>query len=65
MATAPDPYVRYSFTMRIAEARQRARAYFKEFPKETFETIVEHHEDFQGSNIRVTMRRLKVPRPSP
>ncbi|UYO50351.1 hypothetical protein KQX64_07190 [Rhodopseudomonas palustris] len=30
--------------------------------KESYETVVEHHEEIQGSNIRVTMRRLKEPR---
>lgn len=58
-----DPYVRYTFTKRVAEARQRAREYFEEFPHETYETVVEHHERLhQGGNIRVTMKRLREPR---
>lgn len=60
----PDPFVRYRFTMRVREARQRARDYFAEFPSAIYETVVEHHEVLhQGENVRVTMRRLKQPRP--
>lgn len=58
-----DPYVRYTFTMRYGEARRRAQDYFREFPKDLYETVVEHHENLgQGQNFRVIMKRLREPK---
>jgi hypothetical protein len=48
--------------MPVRGGRERAREYFRHFPKDIYDTAVEHHEHLgQGQNFRVTMKRLREP----
>jgi hypothetical protein len=56
----PDPYVREKFTRNLIHARQLAREYFEQYPKDRYETKVE--TEIQSHNIEFTMKRLREPR---
>ena len=53
-AVPPDPYVREKFTRNIIAAREQAREYFKRYPKDRFETVVETWREIQSYNIEFT-----------
>jgi hypothetical protein len=57
-----DAYVRDKYTLTLNAARERARAYFQEFPKDRYETEIESWRNIQSSNIEFVMRRLREPR---
>lgn len=59
-AAAEDGYVRTTFTQRRDQARQTARAFLDEYPKEAYMSEVETWRELPGDEIEFTMRRLKT-----
>lgn len=59
-----DPYIRDKFTREVNHARQKAKDYFAQYPKDLFEAEVESWRDLKCSNIEFTMKRLREPKPS-
>jgi hypothetical protein len=49
---------------RVNHARQKAKDYFAQYPKDLFEAEVESWRDLGCSNIEFTMKRLREPKPS-
>ena len=57
-----DPYIRQKYTREHKAARELIREYFKEYPKELFETEVESWRLLQSENYEFTMKRLREPK---
>ena len=55
---APDGFVRETFSLPRREARDRARAFLKKFPKAAYMSEFEHWRELTGDTIEFTMRRL-------
>ncbi|MBO0663293.1 hypothetical protein LQ948_11675 [Jiella sp. MQZ9-1] len=53
-----DNFVRETFTMERAAARQKAREWFKKYPKAAYWTQVESWRQLPDQRIEFTMRRL-------
>lgn len=49
---------RETFTLARAEARQKARGYFAEFPKAAYMTEIESWRELADGRIEFTIRRL-------
>jgi hypothetical protein len=56
-----DPYIREKFTRNIIASREQAREYFKNYPKDRYETVVETWREVQSYNIEFVMKRLREP----
>jgi hypothetical protein len=56
--TAGDGYLRESFTLPRAAARERAQAFFARYPKAGYMSEVESWRELPGGDIEFTMRRL-------
>jgi hypothetical protein len=54
----PDGFVRETFSLPRQEARDKARAFLKKYPKEAYMTEVERWRELEGDAIEFTMRRL-------
>ena len=55
---APGRFVRETFCLEREAARQKARAWFAEWPKAAYWTEVENWRVLDGDRIEFTMRRL-------
>jgi hypothetical protein len=53
-----DGYLRETFTLPRAAARERAQAFFSRYPKAAYMSAVEHWRELPGGDIEFTMRRL-------
>jgi hypothetical protein len=53
-----DGYLRETFTLPRAAARERARAFFSRYPKAGYMSAVETWRELPGGDIEFTMRRL-------
>ncbi|WP_339031973.1 hypothetical protein WHZ78_22580 [Bradyrhizobium symbiodeficiens] len=53
-----DGYLRETFTLPRAAARERARAFFARYPKAGYMSAVETWRELPGGDIEFTMRRL-------
>lgn len=58
-SSAPDGFVRETFSLPRGEARDMARAFLKRYPKEAYMSEVEHWHELPGDAIEFTMRRLR------
>ncbi|UWU90421.1 hypothetical protein [Bradyrhizobium sp. CB1015] len=56
--TAGDGYLRETFTLPRAAARERAQAFFARYPKAGYMSEVETWRELPGGDIEFTMRRL-------
>jgi hypothetical protein len=54
----PDGFVRETFSLPRAEARDKARAFLKKYPVVAYMSEVEHWRELPGGAIEFTMRRL-------
>lgn len=59
-ASAPDGFVRETFSLPREEARARARAFLKSYPKAAYISEVERWRELPGGAIEFTMRRLRT-----
>jgi hypothetical protein len=57
-ASAPDGFVRETFSLPREEARARARAFLKSYPKAAYMSEVERWRELPGGAIEFTMHRL-------
>lgn len=53
-----DGYLRETFTLPRAAARERAHAFFARYPKAGYMSAVETWRELPGGDIEFTMRRL-------
>ena len=53
-----DGYLRETFTLPRAAARERAQAFFARYPKAGYMSVVETWRELPGGDIEFTMRRL-------
>ncbi|AWM02224.1 hypothetical protein [Bradyrhizobium amphicarpaeae] len=53
-----DGYLRETFTLPRAAARERAQAFFARYPKAGYMSVVESWRELPGGDIEFTMRRL-------
>lgn len=58
MAEHSDGYKRETFTLPVAEARARARAFLDRYPAAAYSSSVEHWRREPDGRITFTMRRL-------
>jgi hypothetical protein len=56
--TARDAYRRETFELPREAAREKAREFFKRFPKAAYMTEIESWRELPGDRIEFTMRRL-------
>ncbi len=56
---APDGFIRETFSLPRQEARDRARAFLKKYPKAAYMSEVERWRELPGNTIEFTMRRLR------
>ncbi|PPQ19161.1 hypothetical protein GA0061098_102275 [Bradyrhizobium shewense] len=56
--TVGDGYLRETFTLPRAAARERAQAFFARYPKAGYMSVVESWRELPGGDIEFTMRRL-------
>ena len=56
-----DPFVREKFTRERTAAKRLAARYFRNFPKDLYQTAVESWRHLQSQNIEFTMKRLREP----
>lgn len=56
--TAPDGFVRETFSLPRQEARAKARAFLKKYPAAAYMSEVEQWRELPGNAIEFTMRRL-------
>ncbi len=56
-----DPFVRQKFTKIRTAARQLAADYFKRFPKDRYQTEIEHWRYLRSDNVEFTIKRLREP----
>ena len=57
-SNAPDGFVRETFSLPRQQARDKARAILKKYPKAAYMTEVERWRELPGDAIEFTMRRL-------
>ena len=55
----PDGFVRETFSLPRGEARDKARAFLKKYPKAAYMSEVEQWRELPGDAIEFTMRRLR------
>lgn len=60
LAGRDDGYVRETFTQPRDQARQTARAFLDEYPKEAYMSEVETWRELPSGGIEFTMRRLRT-----
>jgi hypothetical protein len=60
-----EPYVRDKYTREQSTARQVALEYFKYYPKDRYDTVVESWRELHSQNIEFTMKRLREPKAKP
>ena len=53
-----DGYLRETFTLPRAAAREKAQAFFARYPKAGYMSAVENWRELPGGDIEFTMRRL-------
>jgi hypothetical protein len=58
-STALDGFIRETFSLPRQEARDRARAFLRKYPKAAYMSEVEHWRELPGDSIEFTMRRLR------
>jgi hypothetical protein len=58
-STAPDGFIRETFSLPRQEARERARDFLKKYPKAAYMSEVERWRELPGDAIEFTMRRLR------
>jgi hypothetical protein len=56
-----DPYIHEKYARTLFAARELARGYFEEYPKDRYDTKVETWREIQSYNIEFVMRRLREP----
>jgi hypothetical protein len=56
---ALDGFVRETFSLPRVEARDKARAFLKKYPKAAYMSEVEQWRELPGDAIEFTMRRLR------
>jgi hypothetical protein len=61
IAYAREASIREKFTRDLSFARQLAREYFRQCPKDRYATEVESWRQIQSQNIEFTMKRLREP----
>jgi hypothetical protein len=59
VCSAPDGFVRETFCLPREEARARAAAFLKSYPKAAYMSEVERWRELPGGVIEFTMRRLR------
>jgi hypothetical protein len=57
-STAPDGFIRETWSLPRQEARDKARAFLKKYPKAAYMSEVERWRELPGDAIEFTMRRL-------
>jgi hypothetical protein len=57
---APDGFLRETFSLPREEARAKAKAFLKAYPKAAYMTEVERWRELPGGAIEFTMRRLRT-----
>jgi hypothetical protein len=57
---APDGFLRETFSLPRDEARAKAKAFLKAYPKAAYMTEVERWRELPGGAIEFTMRRLRT-----
>jgi len=57
-AAARDSFRRETFALPRADAREKAREFFRRFPKAAYMTEIESWRELPGDRIEFTMRRL-------
>jgi len=57
---APDGFLRETFSLPREEARAKAKAFLKAYPKAAYMTEVERWRELPGGEIEFTMRRLRT-----
>jgi len=50
------------FTRDLSDARKIAREYFRQYPKNVYDSEVECWREIQSGNIEFTMKRLREPK---
>lgn len=55
-----DGYIREMYALPREDARKRARAFLKKYPKAAYMSEVEIWREMQGDWIEFTMRRLRT-----
>jgi hypothetical protein len=55
-----DGFVRETFSLPREEARAKARAFLKSYPKAAYMSEVERWRELPGGTIEFTMRRLRT-----
>jgi hypothetical protein len=55
---ARDSFRRETFALPRADAREKAREFFRRFPKAAYMTEIESWRELPGDRIEFTMRRL-------
>jgi hypothetical protein len=55
----PDGFVRETFSLPREQARARAKAFLKSYPKAAYMSEVERWRELPGGTIEFTMRRLR------
>jgi hypothetical protein len=58
--SAPDGFVRETYALPREEARARARAFLKDYPKAAYMREVERWRELPAGGIDFTMRRLRT-----
>jgi hypothetical protein len=56
--SAPDGFVRETFSLPREQARDKARSFFRKYPKAAYMTEVERWNELPDDAIEFTMRRL-------
>jgi hypothetical protein len=59
-ASAPDGFIRETFSLPREDARARARASLKSYPKAAYMSEVERWRELPDGAIEFTMRRLRT-----
>jgi hypothetical protein len=57
-SSARDSFRRETFALPRAAAREKAREFFRRFPKAAYMTEIESWRELPGDRIEFTMRRL-------
>jgi hypothetical protein len=57
---APDGFVRETYALPREQARSRARAFLKAYPKQAYMSEVESWRELGDGGIEFTMRRLRT-----
>ena len=58
--TAPDGFLRETFSLPREEARAKARAFLKKYPNAAYMSEIERWRELPNGAIEFTMRRLRT-----